>query len=262
MKVCVVIPCFNEENRLCKESFISFANLNEEINFLFVNDGSTDKTTEVLSSIEKSSSKCSFFELPKNLGKAEAVRLGMMRAYSHDYTHIGYLDADLTISLEKVKRMLILLEEKNLEFIFASRAKRFKNKKNINRTRQTLGFVFSNISKSVLGLSVQDTQCGAKFFKSSIVPILFRDPFLSRWIFDVEIFFRFKAYFGKQVSHCFYEFPLLLWEDNASSKIKLGDYLKVPYQIIRIFIKYRYSKNISEKKTTEDVSVEPDQMAG
>ena len=241
----IVIPCFNEESRLSWDQFTRFVESHKNFHFLFVNDGSTDNTAGILASFQKHSPQCSYINLSQNKGKAEAVRQGMLKAYSLGFTHLGYLDADLTISLETAKQMLLTLAEKNLEFIFASRTQRFDNKQSQNLPRQTIGYIFSRISTSALKLPDQDTQCAAKFFKASIVPVLFREQFLSRWIFDVEIFFRFKSHFQELVQNHYFEFPLLHWDDNASSKIKFLDYLKVPFQIIKISIQYRFLKKLT-----------------
>jgi dolichyl-phosphate beta-glucosyltransferase len=242
MKTCIVVPCYNEDKRICLNSFLDFLKEHEDISFMFVNDGSSDKTLEVLNDMSQLSSRVNFLDLPINKGKAEAVRQGMLHAHSLDFTHIGYLDADLTIPLRTARDLINTFNETNTHFTFAARTNRFKTKESQNLPRQTIGYVFSFISKRLIQLPVTDTQCGAKFFKASIVPILFEKPFLSRWIFDVEIFFRFKAYFTQMPQYYFHEYPLLDWQDNDDSKIRVIDYMKVPYNLISVFIHYRVFK--------------------
>lgn len=240
MEACIIVPCFNEERRICTNSFVEFAKSNDNISFIFVNDGSTDKTMDVLRTMNSISEKCAFLDLPVNQGKASAVLEGMLHAHAKGFAHMGYLDADLTIPLETAKEMLTTLKDKNVEFVFASRTKRFKKKKGQNFFRQTVGHTFSLLSRSAIQMPVRDTQCGAKFFTSASVPVLFNAKFISKWIFDVEIFFRFKDHFNENVHRYFYEFPLDYWEDNNESKVKFKDYLKVPYNLMTIFFHYRY----------------------
>lgn len=240
MEACIIVPCFNEERRICTSSFIEFANAHDNINFIFVNDGSTDNTMDVLRQMNSITPKCTFIDMETNQGKASAVREGMLHAHSQGYSLMGYLDADLTIPLDTAKEMIDTLKEKNVEFIFASRTKRFKKKKGQNFFRQTVGHTFSLLSRTAIQMPVKDTQCGAKFFTSASVPVLFDAKFISKWIFDVEIFFRFKDHFNESANRSFYEFPLDYWEDNNDSKVKFKDYLKVPYNLMTIFFHYKY----------------------
>jgi dolichyl-phosphate beta-glucosyltransferase len=259
MKACIVVPCFNESKRICVQSFLDFLNDNEHITFLFVDDGSTDKTIQILKEMNELSIRAQYIELPKNVGKAEAVRSGVLYAHLQSFTHIGYLDADLTISLATARDLLeVFNNHSRVELTFASRTKRFETKESKNLPRQTIGYIFSFISKRLLQLPITDTQCGAKFFTARVVPVLFNNSFFSRWIFDVEIFFRFKAYFSQSALFYLHEFPIESWEDNAESKIKFIDYLKVPYNLVRIFIHYRVTNHslylpyeVSEVRTLE-----------
>lgn len=239
MQACIIVPCFNEESRICTTSFIDFANGNPHISFIFVNDGSTDKTMDVLRHMNSHSAKCSYIDLPENQGKASAVRVGMLHAHEQGFSQMGYLDADLTIPLQTAGQMIETLKEKQVEFVFASRTKRFKKQKGQNIFRQTIGHSFSLLSRTAIQLPVKDTQCGAKFFNSASVPVLFNAKFISKWIFDVEIFFRFKDHFSENAHHYFFEYPLDHWIDNNDSKVRFKDYLKVPYNLLSIFLHYK-----------------------
>ena len=240
MQVCIVVPCFNEEKRISVESFIEFANKHEDVHFLFVNDGSSDNTLDILRKMNSLSSKCAYHDMQINQGKASAVREGILKAHSDAFDIMGYLDADLTIPLETAREMIDVFKEKNVEFVFASRTSRFKKNKGQNFMRQSLGHIFSILSRATIQMPVQDTQCGAKFFKANVVPPLFSAKFISKWIFDVEIFFRLKDLYGMKSPEHYFEFPLDFWEDNNDSKVKFKDYLKVPYNLISIIFHYRF----------------------
>ncbi|MBC7429435.1 MAG: glycosyltransferase [Bacteriovorax sp.] len=239
MQACIIVPCFNEEKRIVSDSFIDFSHDYKNISFIFVNDGSSDNTPEVLKKICIETPKNSFIDLTQNLGKSGAVREGMLKAYKSGFTHIGYLDADLTIPLETARKLIQSLDDKKVDFVFASRTNRFKRQKGQNFFRQTVGYLFSLLSRTILQLPVQDTQCGAKFFRATTVPVLFEARFMSKWIFDVEIFFRFKEHFHENTHKNFWEYPLDHWEDNHDSKVKFMDYVKVPFTLMSIFFYYR-----------------------
>jgi len=94
-RILVVVPCYNEEDRLDCSAFRAFAERNTDCGFLFVNDGSTDNTGELLRELCRSNSAFLLHELPRNCGKAEAVRQGMLKAMEFKPAYIGMWDADL-----------------------------------------------------------------------------------------------------------------------------------------------------------------------
>ena len=71
-RIIMVIPCYNEANRLRKELFTDFIRHNKEISMLFVNDGSKDHTLEVLRHIcSENPGRLYLLDLPENLGKGK-----------------------------------------------------------------------------------------------------------------------------------------------------------------------------------------------
>src|SRR5450755_4385970 len=110
-RVMVVVPCFNEAKRLDASAFGAFALTGHELTFVFVNDGSTDATMSVLSTIRDSAkSKCEIVDLVKNGGKAEAVRQGMLHALALRPDYVGYWDADLAAPLSELTGFLELMQ--------------------------------------------------------------------------------------------------------------------------------------------------------
>ncbi len=97
-KIALVIPCYNEALRLKARDFTQGLDLG--LDFLFVNDGSHDKTLEILSQIKETCpDRIQILGLSSNCGKAEAVRQGMKAAISLNYSYVGYWDADLSAPL-------------------------------------------------------------------------------------------------------------------------------------------------------------------
>ena len=77
----IVVPCYNEARRLQSEKFVEFVHAARDIDLLFVNDGSTDNTQEVLERLQRvCGPSVSVLHKPVNGGKSEAVRDGMLRA--------------------------------------------------------------------------------------------------------------------------------------------------------------------------------------
>ena len=109
----IVIPCFNEGQRLNTSNFIEFLKCHENIFFVFVNDGSTDNTHDLLASMaHECSEMIHITELKSNSGKAEAIRCGMNYILkSYKTALVGYWDADLSTPLSEIPRFIHFLTE-------------------------------------------------------------------------------------------------------------------------------------------------------
>ena len=108
MKVVIIIPCFNEGNRLDANKFIDYLSKNTHLHFIFVDDGSTDNTSLIINRIiSKFCSQVSLLKNETNKGKAESVRSGVIESFSMKPDFIGYLDADLAAPIEEIDHLLI-----------------------------------------------------------------------------------------------------------------------------------------------------------
>ncbi len=241
----IVVPCFNEANRLDADTFKAYAAAGPRVSFLFVNDGSTDNTAAVLESLHQSNP--SVFEvhsLQRNLGKAEAVRLGMLEACEGGATIVGFWDADLSTPLSELDCFLDLLEQRpDIEMVFGARVNLLGRSIHRKLTRHYVGRIFATIGATTLGLPIYDTQCGAKLFRADAELVeLFREPFLSKWVFDVEILARsIAARRGTDrpsVRDTIYELPLSEWNDVDGSKLRLRDFVIGSGDFLRIYRKY------------------------
>ncbi|HWO08020.1 MAG TPA: glycosyltransferase, partial [Polyangiaceae bacterium] len=98
----VVVPCFDEAARLDSARFAGFARAERSMRFLFVDDGSRDRTREVLLALAQSSTRVDVLALERNAGKGEAIRRGMLRAFELEPAFVAYFDADLATPLEEL----------------------------------------------------------------------------------------------------------------------------------------------------------------
>lgn len=249
--VVIVVPCYNEAKRLDCASFVGFQNSSHTIKFLLVNDGSTDNTLQLLESLRMSNSgRFGVLNLPKNQGKAEAVRQGIMIALDSNPDYVGFWDADLATPLNTISQFVDCAETRpELSMIIGARVKLLGREIQRKSSRHYLGRVFATAASAALGLAVYDTQCGAKLFRvAPLLTDLFQQRFQSRWIFDVEILARLiKMSAGKEVPQAdrvIYEFPLTEWRDIAGSKVRLYDFFKAGWELYRIRRTYfRSSRN-------------------
>ena len=237
----IIVPCYNEEKRLDVARFRDFTSPLHNISFLFVNDGSTDSTLRLLESLNASdSNKFAVLKLQPNQGKAEAVRRGVLTALESQPDYVGFWDADLATPLSAIPQFVDLAESRaDLEMIMGSRVKLLGRNIERRRSRHYLGRVFATAVSTILGLEVYDTQCGAKLFRATpFMSALFQQPFLSRWIFDVEILARLiKARRGTELpqpEQTIYELPLTEWKDIPGSKLAYGDFVRAAWELYRI----------------------------
>lgn len=241
----MVVPCYNEGARLQGGSFLEFAHSHPQIQFLFVNDGSRDDTLAMLNALcAECPDQMRVLDVQPNGGKAEAVRKGMLKALeSAQATYVGFWDADLATPLASIPEFVALLEANSrLQMIFGARIRLLGRHVRRRAIRHYLGRCFASAVSIALRLPIYDTQCGAKLFRTSAeLKQVLRDPFLSRWIFDVEILARSIALHGGDVGYLcdsIYELPLMRWEDVAGSKVHPTDFLKASFDILRIYRTY------------------------
>jgi dolichyl-phosphate beta-glucosyltransferase len=241
----IVVPCYNEARRLPSEKFVEFVHARHDIDLLFVNDGSSDNTLEVLERLQRvCGPTVSVLHKPVNGGKSEAVRGGMLRAIEAGRSRfVGFWDADLATPLEAIPHLRQkLIDQPEVEMVFGSRVRLLGRHVHRRAVRHYLGRVFATVVSIMLRLPIYDTQCGAKIFR--VTPALSQvlgAPFISRWVFDVEIIARFIAlnhHDPRPLHDAIYEFPLERWEDVAGSKVKPGDFFLALGDTLRIQRKY------------------------
>jgi glycosyltransferase involved in cell wall biosynthesis len=237
----VIIPCYNEEKRLDVASFRDFKSTPHSVTFLFVNDGSTDGTLRLVESLNAADpATFKVLHLPRNRGKAEAVRQGVLSAIDSGPDYIGFWDADLATPLGTISEFIEIAESRpHLELIIGSRVKLLGRRIERRRSRHYLGRIFATAVSAVLDLEVYDTQCGAKLFRACpAIHALFRQPFCSRWIFDVEIIARLiQSRRDKklpQPEDVIYEFPLIEWTDIPGSKLRYSDFVLASWELFQI----------------------------
>ncbi|MBR7120682.1 MAG: glycosyltransferase [Lentisphaeria bacterium] len=236
VKALIIIPCYNEAERLNIPEFTGFLAGHPEISLLFVDDGSTDGTAGVLKSLAAEFANADCLILSCNSGKAEAVRQGMLFAAGKDVPFAGFLDADLATPLPEIIPMLAEAE-KGKFYVSGCRLARLGSNIRRHLHRHLMGRIFATVVSMHLDLVVYDTQCGAKIFASEMIPFLFDRPFVTKWFFDVEILRRMISRYGKeQLLAKSLEYPLSGWIDQKGSKINY-------FSALKDFIRLLLSKN-------------------
>lgn len=238
----VVIPCYNEEDRLSSKEFLNFIDSNLGYLLCFVNDGSTDKTLEVLNSLRKGrENNIMVYDCEKNGGKAEAVRQGVLHlAKQSQLDYIGYLDADLSTDFRDFDDLVKTIETSDFKIVSGSRMSRMGADITKESARKIISKTINLIIRTILGMPFNDTQCGAKIMDKDIANLVFKDKFITRWIFDVEIFIRMRKHYGKKKAISYIcEQPLKRWIHADGSKLSMKDSVKIVGQLGQIAIHYR-----------------------
>lgn len=241
MKIHLVIPCYNEEKRLPIAELAAYHDARPDLSFCFVNDGSSDQTLSLLRSFAKDrGDRIAVVSLPNNRGKAEAVRAGILHVLEGEpIDYVGFLDADLATPLNEIDRLLTCSAAFPASpIIFGSRVRRPDAHITRSPFRHYMGRVFAAATTRLLGIPAYDTQCGAKLVRASIAIEIFREPFISRWIFDVELFLRAAALSDAETDPCI-EVPLNRWTEKGSSRIRMKDAAALVRDFIVIWTRYR-----------------------
>ncbi len=253
----VVIPCYNEEERLLSKEFLDFVDEHTGYHLCFVNDGSKDNTLKVLHDLRNGREDfITVYDCEKNGGKAEAVRLGMLHmAEKDDLDYIGFLDADLSTDLSDFDDLVNTIETSDFKIVSGSRISRMGANITKESARKIISMTINFIIRKILGMNFKDTQCGAKIFSKEVIQISFKDKFVTKWIFDVEIFKRMAHHFGTEKAiSLICEQPLKRWIHADGSKLSMRDSVKIVFQLAQIAWVYR------KKKTSKNVEKEQEQV--
>ena len=237
-EVCLIVPCYNEEQRLRRDTFLEFLRERPHAHLCFVDDGSSDGTLKAVEALSaEGGARILVHKLAKNSGKAEAVRQGVLHAASLGrFAFLGYWDADLSTPLSQLDLLLAALEADPVRVVaLGSRVKRLGSDIDRRATRHYLGRVFSTMASQLFELPVYDSQCGAKLFRTEVAGPLFGEPFVTKWLFDVELLVRLRRHLGpKAFLAASIEVPLTAWKEMGGSKLRLSHMVRVPLDLLRI----------------------------
>lgn len=219
MSTRIVVPCFNEVERLSADAFAELARHVDQV--VFVDDGSTDGTRAVIERmIDVHGDQIALITLPRNVGKAEAVRIGLLESIERGSTLVGYLDADLATPPGEMLRLVDLASRQpRRTAVLGSRVALLGHTVRRRPARHYLGRLYATVASLALGVAVYDTQCGAKVFRvGTPLQLALAEPFHDAWSFDVELLARILADPGQSADPIL-EVPLNEWSDVSGSTV-------------------------------------------
>ena len=161
-------------------------------------------------------------------------------AKQDDLDYIGFLDADLSTGLSDFDDLVSTIENSDYKIVSGSRISRMGAKIIKSSDRNIISLIINFIIRRILKMDFNDTQCGAKIFSKDVIDIAFKKKFVTKWIFDIEIFKRMTVNFGLEKSkEILCEQPLKRWIHVEGSKLSMKDSLKIVYQLVQIAWVYR-----------------------
>ena len=179
-----------------------------------------------------------------------------------DLDYIGFLDADLSTDLTDFDDLVKTIETSNFKIVSGSRISRMGANIAKESARQIISLTINYIIRKILKMNFKDTQCGAKIMDKEVIKIAFQERFITKWLFDVEIFMRMKKHFGAEKADSFIcEQPLKRWIHADGSKLSMKDSAKIVFQLGHIAIHYNQQKKIKPNKNFNYV-IEPEKVNG
>ena len=125
MKISLIIPCYNEEAALpfiYKELVLVSSQLKDyEFEYLFVNDGSSDRTLSILKELAASDPRVNYYSFSRNFGKESAMFAGFCNA---DGDYVAVMDADLQDPPSLLPQMLEILQTGEYDSVATRRVSR------------------------------------------------------------------------------------------------------------------------------------------
>src|SRR5579859_1144421 len=187
MTYSIIIPAYNECDRLAAslDAILRFvAEQRWQAEVLVVNDGSRDRTAEIVLEYARRDARVHLLENPGNRGKGYSVRNGMKQARGD---LLLFTDADLSSPITEAKKLFAALEAGADVAIGSRWLDPATQTERQSRFRQLAGRSFNLLLRLVLGLRYKDTQCGFKAFTAQAARQIFPRQRIERWGFDPEI---------------------------------------------------------------------------
>jgi dolichyl-phosphate beta-glucosyltransferase len=185
----VVVPAYNEEQRLPKSLQVLWDTVGRYFStfeIIIVDDGSTDRTADIVMSFSEQRPGVRLIRYQKNRGKGYAVRTGVLAAVGD---LVLFSDADLSTPVSEVEKLLRAMEG-GADVAIGSRAVR--DTVIVKRQplyRVLMGKTFNKFVQLLATPGISDTQCGFKLFTRSAALSLFSDCRIDGFGFDVEVLF-------------------------------------------------------------------------
>lgn len=232
MKLSIIIPAYNEEKSISKtlkeiNSYLTKQEYKYEI--LVVNDGSKDKTAQIVKDSIPKIKGLELIDNKKNKGKGGVVKQGML-AGKGDY--LLFTDADHATNINHLEKVWPEIN-KGTKIVIGSRDSRdHPDAQQANpqpKWKRLFGDMGNIVIQILLLPGIWDTQCGFKVFEKQLGQKLFSLSKAYRWAFDVEI-----LSLAKKMKQGIEIVPTY-WINNPNSRVSLKAYVRFFRDVLEIF---------------------------
>lgn len=237
-KVSIIMPAFNEEERIYKNAkkvYDYFNSRKSRFELIIVDDGSTDNTAYEASRIKKKNVKSIGY--PKNAGKGNAILHGVSKA-TGDY--VIFLDSDLEIDVSYAYDLFLSAIESGADIAILSK-NHPKSTTNFPLYRKILSRGYYIFAKILFRIPVSDTQTGCKVFRLSVLKNVRKFLSAKRFCFDLELL----AYINK-LGYKITEKPIHIRFKREKSRVRISSAAEMFFDTLVTFI--RYHRNIGLMK--------------
>ncbi len=231
MKVSIIVPAYNEEERILKtlNDYYNTFNTTFRNNFELIveMDGCTDNTPEIVREFSRGKNNIRILEFPKRLGKGGGIKEAFKIANGEI---IGFTDADDSTPAKEFLKLIKEIEN-GYDVVLGSRWLK-ESRVLIPQPlyRQILSRGFNLLVRIFFGLSIRDTQCGAKVFRKDVVDAVLSDLQVNGFAFDVEL-----LYLAHKKGFRIKEVPIEWYNDKNSTL----DVKKVVPEMFMALVKVR-----------------------
>lgn len=217
MKISIIIPAYNEEQRIKRtlETYIQFFN-KQDLNYelLVVINGTSDSTPQIVKALQQSMPQIAMIEISPG-GKGLAITEGFKNALERQNDLIGFVDADMATSPQAFYDLI-----KNINGYDAIIASRYMPGAVVTPPRPFIKrwgskIFFETLTRLLFGINYYDTQCGAKLFKRAVIQKITPYLCVRQWAFDIEI-----LYLCRRLGFSVKELPTV-WHDQTGSKLQM-----------------------------------------
>ncbi len=165
MDISVIVPLYNEEESLVKlyEWIEKVMNKNKfTFEIIFINDGSTDRSWEIIESLQKKSTSVHGIKFRNNYGKSPALYCGFNAAKGDV---VITMDADLQDSPDEIPELYRMISEDGFDLVSGWKKKRHDSK----LTKNLPSKLYNATARKVTGLKLHDMNCGLKAYRNDVI---------------------------------------------------------------------------------------------
>lgn len=233
IELSVIVPAYDEATRIPKflGNLLEFGRKNlESYEIIVVNDGSEDRTKEIVLNIIQGDKRAKLISYNDNMGKGHAVLQGVLKAKGK---FILFIDADGSIKPQEILNLHGIYQKYNYDIVIGSRISTLSNITDPQPlSRRLLSKIFNLYSNVLFQIKINDLLCGFKGFSRDVALQIFKNLKAYRWEFDVELLYKARKN-GIKV----YQLPIE-WKHEEGSKMKIYDPIFIFLNLLKLRLRY------------------------